>query len=296
MAKYPCATTSKNQTSNLFIQSGLEKDGGDEPDIFKTNAMDLKILKYEKHDQVFLITINRPEVMNALNSRFFDEMEFLLHKIRQDSEDLRALVITGIGKAFVAGADISEMKEKTQEEGSEFSRRGQAVFRMIEEYPVPVIAAINGYALGGGLELAMACDFRFASEKAKFGQPEVNLGLIPGYAGTQRLSRLCGLGNALYLLTTAEMIEAETALRMNLIQKILPVENLLEETLKTARLIASKGPKSVQKVKAVTRQGLQVNFMEGSELESKEFGKLFGKGNQGYEGMSAFLEKRKPRW
>jgi enoyl-CoA hydratase len=258
--------------------------------------MDLKILKYEKHDQVFLVTINRPEVMNALNSRFFDEMEFLLNKIRQENEDLRALVITGTGKAFVAGADISEMKEKTQEEGSAFSRRGQAVFRMLEEFPVPVIAAINGYALGGGLELAMACDFRFASEKAKFGQPEVNLGLIPGYAGTQRLSRLCGLGNALYLLTTAEMIDAETALRMNLIQKILPVDSLLEESLKTARLIASKGPKSVQQVKIVTRRGLGMNFMEGSALESKEFGKLFGKGNQGYEGMGAFLEKRKPEW
>ncbi len=257
--------------------------------------MELINLQYEKKEHIALITIKRPEVMNALNSRFFDEMEFLIEKSAEDKE-VRVLIVTGDGKAFAAGADISEMKDKNQEEGSAFSQRGQQVFNLIGNTNKIVIAAINGYALGGGMELAMACDFRFASEKAKFGQPEVNLGLIPGYAGTQRLSRLCGLGNALYLLTTAEMIDAETAVRMGLVQKIFSPESLLEESIKTAQAIASKGPKAVEQVKAVCRQGLEMDFMAGSALESKEFGKLFGEGNQGYEGMSAFLEKRKPQW
>jgi len=257
--------------------------------------MELINLQYEKKEHIALITIKRPEVMNALNSRFFDEMEFLIEKSAEDKE-VRVLIVTGDGKAFAAGADISEMKDKNQEEGSAFSQRGQQVFNLIGNTNKIVIAAINGYALGGGMELAMACDFRFASEKAKFGQPEVNLGLIPGYAGTQRLSRLCGLGNALYLLTTAEMIDAETAVRMGLVQKIFSPESLLEESIKTAQAIASKGPKAVEQVKAVCRQGLEMGFMAGSALESKEFGKLFGEGNQGYEGMSAFLEKRKPQW
>ncbi len=257
--------------------------------------MELINLQYEKKEHIALITIKRPEVMNALNSRFFDEMEFLIEKSTED-EEVRVLIVSGDGKAFAAGADISEMKDKNQEEGSAFSQRGQQVFNLIGNTNKIVIAAINGYALGGGMELAMACDFRFASEKAKFGQPEVNLGLIPGYAGTQRLSRLCGLGNALYLLTTAEMIDAETAVRMGLVQKIFSPESLLEESIKTAQAIASKGPKAVEQVKAVCRKGLEMDFMAGSALESKEFGKLFGKGNQGYEGMSAFLEKRKPQW
>ena len=257
--------------------------------------MELINLQYEKKEHIALITIKRPEVMNALNSRFFDEMEFLIEKSAED-EEVRVLIVSGDGKAFAAGADISEMKDKNQEEGSAFSQRGQQVFNLIGNTNKIVIAAINGYALGGGMELAMACDFRFASEKAKFGQPEVNLGLIPGYAGTQRLSRLCGLGNALYLLTTAEMIDAETAVRMGLVQKIFSPESLLEESIKTAQAIASKGPKAVEQVKAVCRQGLEMGFMAGSALESKEFGKLFGEGNQGYEGMSAFLEKRKPQW
>jgi enoyl-CoA hydratase len=160
----------------------------------------------------------------------------------------------------------------------------------------PVIAAINGFALGGGLELAMACDFRIASSKAKFGQPEVNLGLIPGYAATQRLSRLTGLGNALYLLMTAEMIGSEEALRIGLVQKVVDHEQLMDEVIRIAKNIISKGPLAVKKVKAVTRQGILMDFEKGCELEAEQFGTLFGKGSEGEEGMKAFLEKRKPNW
>jgi enoyl-CoA hydratase len=246
-------------------------------------------------DGVAVVTISRPKALNALNTRFFQEMDDYVASIKNDAS-IKVMVITGEGKAFVAGADIAEMVDKNQEEGSGFSRLGQATFRSLETLDIPVIAAINGFALGGGLELAMACDFRTANTKAKFGQPEVNLGLIPGYAGTQRLSRLVGPGDALYLLMTADMIGAEDALRIGLVQKVYEPEALMEETMKIARNIASKGPKAVKLVKQVVRQGLAMDFDKGSELEAQNFGSLFGEGNEGREGMQAFLEKRKPEW
>ncbi len=257
--------------------------------------MEYEILKPELQDGIAVVTISRPKALNALNTRFFEEMADYIESIKED-DAVKVVVITGEGKAFVAGADIAEMVNKNQEEGSAFSRLGQKVFRSLELLDKPVIAAINGFALGGGLELAMACDFRTANTKAKFGQPEVNLGLIPGYAGTQRLSRLVGLGDALYLLMTADMIGAEDALRIGLVQKVFEPENLMEETLKIAKNIASKGPKAVKLVKKVVRQGLAMDFDEASELEAKNFGSLFGEGNEGKEGMSAFLEKRPPKF
>ena len=213
-----------------------------------------------------------------------------------DMPEIKVMIITGEGKAFVAGADIAEMVDKNQQQGSEFSRLGQNTFRSLEKMKIPVIAAINGFALGGGLELAMGCDFRIASSKARFGQPEVSLGLIPGYAGTQRLSRLVGLADALYLLMTADMIGADDALRIGLVQKVVDPENLMEETIKIANIIASKGPKAIGLIKAVTRQGMMMEFDDGCKLESQEFGSLFGKGNEGETGMKAFLNKEKPQW
>lgn len=258
--------------------------------------MEFKILQLELTDDgIAVVTINRPEAMNALNTLFFQEMDRMVEKLSQDP-NVKVMVITGSGKAFVAGADIAEMVNKNQDEGSAFSRTGQHTFRSLEKMEIPVIAAINGFALGGGLELAMGCDVRIASSKAKFGQPEVNLGLIPGYAATQRLSRLVGLGDALYLLMSAEMIGAEDALRIGLVQKVFEPEQLMEEVMKIARTIAAKGPQAVKKVKAVTRQGFLMDFDKGSELEAEQFGTLFGKGSQGEEGMKAFLEKRKPNW
>lgn len=255
--------------------------------------MEYNILQPDFRGDIVILTINRPEAMNALNSRFFGEMNHFLQSL-EDRSDLKVLIITGSGKAFVAGADISEMVDMNGEQGVAFSRTGQDTFNRIEALKMPVIAAVNGFALGGGCELAMACDIRIASTYAKFGQPEVNLGLIPGYAGTQRLARLVGLADALFLLYTADMIPADEALRLGLVQKVTAPELLMEEAIAIATKVASKGPKAVQLIKKVTRAGLMLGFEEGSRLESVEFGSLFG--NEGEEGMRAFLEKRKPQW
>jgi enoyl-CoA hydratase len=257
--------------------------------------MKYSILDVQINEGIAIVTINRPEALNALNTKFFEEMDSVIAALSKNSE-VKIMIISGSGKAFVAGADIAEMVNKTQEEGSAFSRIGQHTFRSLEKMNIPVIAAVNGFALGGGLELAMACDFRIASSKAKFGQPEVNLGLIPGYAATQRLSRLTGMGNALYLLMTADMITSDEALRIGLIQKIVEPDQLMEEVMKIAKNILAKGPNAVKKIKKVTRQGILMDFEKGCELEAEEFGSLFGKDSEGEEGMKAFLEKRKPNW
>jgi len=257
--------------------------------------MEYEILNVDYQESIAIVKINRPQALNALNTRFFQEMDDVVSQVTNKPE-IKVMIITGEGKAFVAGADIAEMVDKNPEEGSEFSRIGQNTFRSLEKLEIPVIAAINGFALGGGLELAMGCDFRIASTKAKFGQPEVNLGLIPGYAGTQRLSRLVGMGDALFLLMSAEMIGAEDALRIGLVQKVFEPEVLMEEVMKIAQALASKGPLAVKKVKAVTRQGYMMDFDKGTELEAEQFGSLFGKGSEGEEGMKAFLDKRKPNW
>ncbi|MDT8393088.1 MAG: enoyl-CoA hydratase-related protein [Bacteroidales bacterium] len=255
--------------------------------------MELKILQLEVNEQIALVTINRPEAMNALNTRFFNEMDQLVARINA-RDDVRVMIITGAGKAFVAGADIAEMVDKTPEEGSDFSRLGQNTFRSFGEMDIPVIAAINGFALGGGLELAMGCDFRIASSQAKFGQPEVNLGLIPGYAATQRLPRLTGMGDALYLLMTAEMIDAAEAHRIGLVQKVVEPDELMDTVVGIAKTIIAKGPKAVKLIKRVAIQGMLKGFNEGSELEADMFGTLFK--DEGEKGMKAFLEKRKPEW
>jgi len=255
--------------------------------------MAYQILQPTTEGTVLIITINRPESLNALNTSFFDEMDEILQK-EASQPGIRAIILTGSGKAFVAGADIAEMVNKTPQQASEFSRRGQKTFQSIVNHPIPVIAAINGFALGGGLELAMACDFRIAATTAKFGQPEVSLGLIPGYAATQRLSRHIGMGNALFMLTTGEMITADDALRMGLVQKIVEPDQLMMEAMRLANVIASKGPKAVKAVKAVTRNGYHMPFPLACELEAQTFGTLFE--DEGIEGMKAFLEKRKAVW
>lgn len=249
--------------------------------------------KIEEKENLVLLTLNRPESLNALNSKFFEEFNNFLDRVEKDKK-IRALIITGKGKAFVAGADISEMKDKTQVEAYEFGKIGQKTFERLENMPVVVIAAINGYALGGGCELAMACDIRIASKSAKLGQPEVNLGLTPGFAGTQRLPRLIGKGNALYYLLTGDQITADEAFRLGLVQKVVENEQLIEEAINIANKILSKGPNAVKKVKMSVQQGMTMNFNEACELELRCFSSLFE--NEGKEGMSAFLEKRKPNW
>jgi enoyl-CoA hydratase len=255
--------------------------------------MEYKILQKELTDGVATITISRPKALNALNSQFFDELDSMIEELNKD-EDVRVVILTGEGKAFVAGADIAEMVDMNSEEGKAFGQRGQRSFRNIELAKMPFIAMVNGFALGGGLELAMACDIRIAGEKAKFGMPEVNLGLIPGYAGTQRLPSLVGPGNAKYLIYSAEVIDAATALNMGLVQKVVAQDELAEVCNKFAEQIASKGPDAVRNAKKVIDAGIQLGLEKGSEVESEAFGSLFG--NQGTEGMQAFLEKRNPNW
>ncbi len=255
--------------------------------------MEYNILKTNILEGILTITVSRPEALNALNTGFFEEMDHLLSEAESDP-GVGVLVITGEGKAFVAGADIAEMVNMTPAEANRFSLLGQQVFDKMEQFEKPIIAAINGYALGGGLELALACDIRLAAGIAKFGQPEVNLGLIPGFAATQRLSRLIGLGNALWLLMTAETINAQEALRIGLVQKVFEESSVIVEAQKMAALILAKGPSAVRKIKNVVRNGLEMDFDTACKLEAAEFGSLFG--NEGEIGMRAFLEKRKPNW
>ncbi|HOE38308.1 MAG TPA: enoyl-CoA hydratase-related protein [Bacteroidales bacterium] len=256
--------------------------------------MEYKNIEFKIDGTTAQITMNRPEALNALNSQVFVELNSALDEIEKNN-NLRALIITGSGKAFVAGADIAEMSEMNEEQAFEFAKTGHNTFNRVANLKIPVIAAINGFALGGGCEFAMACDIRIANTFAKFGQPEVNLGLIPGYCGTQRLSRIVGLSNALNLLLTADMIDANEAFRLGLVQKITEPEELLNEANKLASKIASKGKLAVEKAKEVTVKGINMSFDAASELEIKEFAKLFGK-PESKEGMTAFLEKRKPNW
>ncbi len=260
----------------------------------KLLLMNYEILKPSGTDSINTLVISRPNAMNALNTRFFDEMNHYLASL-ENSEDCRCLVITGDGNAFVAGADIKEMQNKTHEQAKQFSAYGQQTFCRIENLEIPVIAAINGFALGGGCELALACDIRIAAKTAKLGQPEVNLGLIPGYGATQRLPRLIGLSNALYLLYTAELITADEAFRMGLVQKVSEPEELMNDVIQLAKKILSKGPMAIRKIKSVSRNGLNLSFNDGYELEADTFGKLFDT-EQTKEGINAFVEKRKPNW
>ncbi|NOY36930.1 MAG: hypothetical protein GXO83_05085 [Chlorobi bacterium] len=250
-------------------------------------------IRSEEQGAVRLLFLNRPEALNALNGEVFREMNLYLDALENDT-GAGILIITGEGKAFAAGADIAEMAEMDSEEAFLFSQTGQSLFSRLETLPIPVIAAVNGYALGGGCELAMACDIRIMSRKARLGQPEVNLGLIPGFSGTQRMSRHIGLGNALYYLFSARQIDAEEALRTGLVQQVTEADELMDAVTTLAEEILAKGPQAIRKMKAVVREGLETGFSDGSILESRNFGSLFG--GEGTEGMKAFLEKRKPEW
>ena len=258
--------------------------------------MEFTTFKFSRDDAVATIILDRPEALNALNAQFFKELNALLDQMEAEDEagHLPVLVLTGTGKAFAAGADIPEMAGLDAEAARKFSVNGQQTLSRLESYPLPVIAAVNGFALGGGCELAMACDFRLASEKARFGMPEASLGLIPGFGGTQRLPQLTGMGNALYLLLTARVISADEALRMGLVQQVLPPDQLQDAAMETAKKIASLGPSALRSIKRAVRKGFTLPFIEGTELETNEFSPLFT--GEGRIGMRAFLEKKKPDW
>lgn len=250
---------------------------------------------FEIEGDVAVIKINRPKALNAINPDVLNELTDALGKVRADSS-IKVLVLTGEGdKAFIAGADISHMVDLDPLQARRFSNRGQDVTFLLEELPIPVIACVNGFALGGGTEFAMACDFIYASENAKFGQPEINLGIMPGFGGTQRLSRLVGKAMAKELCLTGVMIGAQEAKDIGLVNKIFPHEKLWEETMKTARVIASKGKVSTRAVKQCIDRGFDLDLHNGCYMEADNFGICMASPD-GKEGMSAFLEKRKPEF
>lgn len=253
-----------------------------------------KNILYEKIGNLGYIKMNRPDVLNALNSKTFYELLDLLSEMEKDKE-LRTVIVTGEGRAFVAGADIAELSKMSQLEARKFSQLGQKVFQTIEDFEIPVIAAVNGFALGGGCEFAMSCDIRWAGEKAKFGQPEVGLGVTPGFAGTQRLARICGPSIAKELILSGKTIEAKKALEIGLVTNVLPQDELMDEVKKLAKKIASQGPVAVKLAKKVINRGFDSNMDTGSSYESEVFGLCFSH-PESQEGLKAFLEKRKPEW
>ncbi len=250
----------------------------------------------DKDGAVAVITFNRPSVLNALNRKLLGELSQALVELERNAE-IRAIIITGAGeKAFAAGADIGELNALPNAVGgADQARSGQSMTRQIERLRKPVIMAINGFALGGGCELAMAGDIRIASENAKFGQPEVNLGLIPGYGGSQRTTRLVGKGMAMYLCLTGEMIDAKEALRIGLVEKVVPLADLLTEAKRIGNVIATKAPLAITACKRVINNGAHLSIDDALELEAIEFGTLVDT-EDFREGTGAFLEKRKPQW
>ncbi len=257
--------------------------------------MPYETLFCEKRDGIAFVTIHRPEKLNALNQQVMSELRACFEHLRDDAET-RAVILTGSGdKSFVAGADINELAVQTPVGGKEMSLSGQRTLDLIENLGKPVIAAVNGFALGGGCELAMACTLRIASENARFGQPEVKLGIIPGYAGTQRLPRLVGKGRALEMLLAGEPISAQEAYRIGLINQIVPLKDLLATAESLARKIMASGPLAVRFAMEAVNHGMEMTEAEGQFLEATLFG-LCCTTEDKNEGTRAFLEKRPPKF
>ena len=244
---------------------------------------------------VGILKVNRPKSLNALNPATVKEIAACLEEIRQDPS-IRCLIVTGEGdRAFVAGADIAAMVTMTATEGHAFSELGLGVLRKLETLPIPVIAAVNGFALGGGTELALACDLIIAADKAKFGQPEINLGIIPGFGGTQRLARRIGLPRARELIYSGDMIDAETALRYGLANKVVPLADLMNEAKTLAQKLATKPPVAIRQAKAAINTGIDMDLDNGGRFENEAFALTFATEDK-VEGMKAFLEKREAKF
>jgi enoyl-CoA hydratase len=257
--------------------------------------MTFENLLIERDDAVAIVTFNRPKVLNALNTQTLNELSAAIAGFKVDA-GVRAIVLTGAGeKSFVAGADINELAVQTPIEGQQHARRGQQVFDAIEQLGKPVIAAVNGFALGGGCELAMACTLRIAADTARFGQPEINLGIIPGYAGSQRLPRLVGRGVALEILLTGDMISAQRAYEIGLVNRVVAAAELRGEATKLAHVLASKAPIAVRYIIEAVHEGLEGPLAAGQYLETALFGAIASSADM-KEGTRAFLEKRKAVW
>ncbi|NLW25393.1 MAG: short-chain-enoyl-CoA hydratase [Clostridia bacterium] len=254
--------------------------------------MELKNVLMELEEGILTITINRPKVLNALNTDTLKDIRTAIREAR-DNAEVKAVIITGAGeKSFVAGADIAQMRDLNVLEGRDMTMLGQDVFAEIENLDKPVIAAVNGYALGGGCELAMACDIRIASEKAKFGQPEVNLGIIPGYGGTQRLPRLIGKGRAKYYIFTGEMMSAQEAYNFGLVDKVVAPEELMAKAREVAKTIMAKAPVAIMMAKRAINNGMDMDLDSGVAYETEAYTTTFATEDR-VEGMSAFVDKRK---
>lgn len=254
--------------------------------------MSYQFLTLEVSDRIATLTVNRPDKLNALNDATVGELGQAIDEVRS-RDDIAGLIVTGAGRAFIAGADITELASQTPTVAKSRAQRGQSIFRRFETSPKPVIAAVNGFALGGGCELALACHIRIASDKAKFGQPEVKLGTCPGYGGTQRLSRLVGKGRAIQLITTAEMIDANEAYRIGLVNKVVAGDELMPAATEMMNLILSNGPLAVALCIEAVDRGMEMSLEEGLVLEANHFGLLAATEDM-TEGMKAFLEKRAP--
>lgn len=252
--------------------------------------MEFKNLTFEKDGKIAIVTINRPKALNALNTETFVEIGDVVDEISKDNEIL-AVIVTGAGRAFVAGADITEMQSFNSESGRNFGILANSVLRKLENLEKPVIAAVNGFALGGGSELSLACDIRIASTKAKFGQPESGLGITPGAGGTQRLVRTVGPGMAKELIYTAKIINADEAYRIGLVNKVVEPDDLMKEAKDLANSIAANAPIAVKMCKAAINKGIQCDIDTGLSYESAVFGLCFATEDQ-KEGMTAFVEKR----
>ena len=252
-------------------------------------------LLLERDGAIAVVTLNRPKVLNALNNQTLAELASCMAGLKADPE-VRAIILTGSGeKSFVAGADINELAALSPVEGQAHARRGQLIFDAIEQLGKPVIAAVNGFALGGGCELAMACTIRLAADTARFGQPEVNLGLIPGYAGSQRLPRLVGKGIAMEILLTGDMVGAQRAYEIGLVNRVVPAAELMAEARKLAGALAAKAPIAVRFILDAVNHGAEAPFAVGEYLETSLFGTIASSEDM-REGTKAFLEKRKPVW
>lgn len=256
--------------------------------------MDFEFISYEREsNDIGVLTINRPKVLNALNLDTLGELKVFLQDV-MPKEDLKALIVTGAGeKAFVAGADIAQMNEMKERDFQDYVDYAHRVYEMLENDPCPSIAAINGYALGGGCELALACDIRLASDKARMGFPEVKLGIFPGWGGTQRITRVLGLGKTKELVFTGEMITAEEALRIGLVERVVPHEEVMNEARKLAGAIAKSGPIAVRMSKTAINAGSEMDLQKALLLEKTLVSLCFDSKDR-VEGMKAFLEKREP--
>ncbi len=251
----------------------------------------MALVEVTKQDHIGIITMNRPEALNALSKAVFSDLTKALDTVEHD-DDVYVVIITGAGRAFIAGADIAEMAPMNVEEGLSFSELGNSILMRVDMFPKPTIAAVNGFALGGGCEMALACDIRVASEKAKFGQPEVGLGIIPGFGGTQRMARIIGTGPAMELIYTADIIDAKRAYEIAMVNHVVPPEELMDFCLKMAKKIASNAQVAIRTSKMAIRRGIDCDISTAVTYEALAFATCFGTEDQ-KDAMKAFVEKRK---